>query len=186
MSETEYTTPHQELQQVFSPLPDRTYRETSREEKTHGFFDEWRRVTMGLSLEEMGAYAAISAWAVATGDRVSPEAAHHVAHCSSRKWRRVKESLVKLGALIESEDGYLLPSFFVGRLYKTGYLYIKSPISSKLRWQVFQRDNYACRECGAKEDLTADHIVAEINGGETVLENLQTLCRPCNSGKGAA
>jgi hypothetical protein len=63
---------------------------------------------------------------------------------------------------------------------------IKEPIPSKLRWEVFKRDGYRCLECDSKHDLTADHILAESRGGPATLENLQTLCRPCNSRKGAA
>lgn len=61
---------------------------------------------------------------------------------------------------------------------------IKSKIPQKLRWQVFRRDGYACKFCGEIEDLTVDHIESEKSGGEATFDNLQTLCRPCNSAKG--
>lgn len=61
----------------------------------------------------------------------------------------------------------------------------KKAICSKLRWQVFKRDKYRCKHCFTDEDLTVDHIIAESLGGPTIIENLQTLCRPCNSRKGA-
>jgi hypothetical protein len=51
---------------------------------------------------------------------------------------------------------------------------------------VFERDNYLCIACGSHEDLTVDHIKPLIRGGDNSLENLQTLCRPCNSRKGAS
>ena len=41
-----------------------------------------------------------------------------------------------------------------------------------------------CRACSTHLNLTADHVIAESAGGPTTLENLQTLCRPCNSRKG--
>ncbi len=63
--------------------------------------------------------------------------------------------------------------------------YAKKPIPVQLRWAVFRRDDYRCVECGCDEDLTADHILAERNGGKATIGNLQTLCRPCNSRKGA-
>lgn len=62
--------------------------------------------------------------------------------------------------------------------------YVKKPIHAKLRWAVFRRDGYRCVVCGCDEDLTADHIIAEVNGGKATIDNLQTLCRPCNSKKG--
>jgi HNH endonuclease len=61
--------------------------------------------------------------------------------------------------------------------------------SLRLRWHVLQRDRFTCRACGASPartsgvELHVDHIVAWSKGGETVLENLQTLCSVCNLGK---
>lgn len=49
---------------------------------------------------------------------------------------------------------------------------------------VFKRDGKFCRRCGTIDDLTIDHIFPLIRGGESNLENLQVLCRPCNSSKG--
>lgn len=60
----------------------------------------------------------------------------------------------------------------------------KAVIPTTLRWAIFRRDGYQCRACGAPDDLTADHIIPEVKGGVAVLENLQTLCRSCNSKKG--
>lgn len=60
----------------------------------------------------------------------------------------------------------------------------RDPVSKKLREQVFERDGYACIQCGRRHQLTADHIRPLIAGGETTLKNLQTLCRSCNSRKG--
>lgn len=59
-----------------------------------------------------------------------------------------------------------------------------------LKYQVHKRDSFRCVACGRSPathlniDLHADHIIAVANGGKTVLENLQTLCRDCNLGKG--
>jgi hypothetical protein len=63
--------------------------------------------------------------------------------------------------------------------------------NSALRWRVANRDGFRCRHCGRSPALNAgvtlhvDHIVPWSKGGETVLENLQTLCSECNIGKGA-
>ena len=52
-----------------------------------------------------------------------------------------------------------------------------------------RRDDFKCRICGTSPAvkpgtlLVVDHIVPWSNGGETVMENLQTLCEPCNGGK---
>lgn len=62
-------------------------------------------------------------------------------------------------------------------------------VNWRLRAQVLIRDNCICKMCGtspAKDPsvtLNADHIKPWAKGGETVLENLQTLCQVCNIGK---
>ena len=61
----------------------------------------------------------------------------------------------------------------------------KEKISGALRKLVFERDGYRCVTCGDWHDLSADHIVPESKGGPTTFENLQTMCRSCNSRKGA-
>lgn len=63
-------------------------------------------------------------------------------------------------------------------------------INTRLRFKVLQRDNFKCCACGASPAkdpsvvLHVDHIIPWSKGGETVLENLQTLCSKCNLGKG--
>lgn len=40
-----------------------------------------------------------------------------------------------------------------------------------------------CLKCGSKDDLTIDHVTPIVLGGKSELENLQILCRSCNSSK---
>lgn len=62
-------------------------------------------------------------------------------------------------------------------------------INWRLRFIVMRRDNFKCKNCGRSPAiypsiiLHVDHVKAWANGGETVLENLQTLCSKCNIGK---
>jgi Homing endonuclease associated repeat/HNH endonuclease len=62
-------------------------------------------------------------------------------------------------------------------------------INWRIRFVVMKRDNFRCKSCGRSPAtdqtvvLHVDHIKAWANGGETVLENLQTLCSVCNIGK---
>ena len=59
----------------------------------------------------------------------------------------------------------------------------------RLRFKVLQRDQFRCCSCGASPakdpgvELHVDHIFPWSKGGETVFENLQTLCSKCNGGK---
>lgn len=65
----------------------------------------------------------------------------------------------------------------------------KRDINLRLRFKVMQRDNFKCCICGsspAKDpaiELHIDHIIPWSKGGETVIDNLQTLCTNCNLGK---
>jgi len=66
----------------------------------------------------------------------------------------------------------------------------KRQVSDRLRFRVFYRDGMTCQICGKSRakyhdlEIVVDHKFAWAKGGETVFENLQTLCRPCNGGKG--
>ena len=58
-----------------------------------------------------------------------------------------------------------------------------------LRYAVLKRDHFKCCACGASPakdpsvELHVDHIVPWSRGGETTIDNLQTLCSKCNLGK---
>jgi hypothetical protein len=65
----------------------------------------------------------------------------------------------------------------------------KREINWRLRFIIMRRDNFKCKKCGRSPAtdsniiLHIDHIKAWSRGGETVLENLETLCSVCNIGK---
>lgn len=63
--------------------------------------------------------------------------------------------------------------------------YKKEIIPDDFRWAVFERDNFTCQKCGSRRNLCVDHIYPESKGGRLTMENAQTLCRKCNSSKGA-
>jgi 5-methylcytosine-specific restriction endonuclease McrA len=63
--------------------------------------------------------------------------------------------------------------------------------SLALKFLVLKRDGFRCVACGRSPAteaglvLEVDHMLAWSNGGNTVAQNLQTLCRDCNRGKSA-
>jgi hypothetical protein len=57
-------------------------------------------------------------------------------------------------------------------------------IPDEIRRAVFERDHYACQNCGSTEDLTLDHIKPWSRGGDDNPDNLRTFCRSCNSKRG--
>ena len=63
-------------------------------------------------------------------------------------------------------------------------------VNLRMRFKVLQRDRFKCCACGASPsinsnvELHVDHIKPWSQGGETTMDNLQTLCSLCNLGKG--
>ena len=71
---------------------------------------------------------------------------------------------------------------------KSHHLTSRDP-NLRLKFLVMKRDNFKCCMCGRSPattvglELHIDHIVPWSKGGETVIDNLQTLCNDCNLGK---
>ncbi|MCY4151743.1 MAG: HNH endonuclease [Aestuariivita sp.] len=53
------------------------------------------------------------------------------------------------------------------------------------RFNLFLRDEFRCQYCGAKGELTFDHVVPRSAGGKTSWENVVAACAKCNLRKGA-
>ena len=54
---------------------------------------------------------------------------------------------------------------------------------------IWRRDNETCQDCNqiiTFDEMQADHITPHVDGGETPLDNAQTLCGECNARKGAS
>jgi len=55
------------------------------------------------------------------------------------------------------------------------------------RANIYQRDKYTCQYCKSRypaEDLTFDHVVPQVQGGQATWENIVTACLRCNNRKG--
>jgi hypothetical protein len=106
-------------------------------------------------------------------------------HRRFKSWMDALKAFVEFANASEaSPDGTMEDNPVVGKP-ATG----RDP-SLRLRFRVLQRDRFCCRSCGANPandlgvHLHVDHIVPWSAGGETVFDNLQTLCSDCNLGKG--
>lgn len=102
-------------------------------------------------------------------------------------WRKALEEFV---ASADHEQNELL-SYEVEVKSSKGTKRTKRDPSLALRFYVLKRDRFCCVACGRSPATAAglvleiDHHVAWSKGGETIEENLKTLCFDCNRGKGA-
>lgn len=64
-----------------------------------------------------------------------------------------------------------------------GRLKMRIPSHRALREFVIHRDGGACKLCGSRASLVADHIVSRRNGGRHHPSNMQCLCDSCNARK---
>lgn len=53
------------------------------------------------------------------------------------------------------------------------------------RFNLFLRDEFRCQYCGARSELTFDHVVPRAAGGVTSWRNVVAACSPCNLRKGS-
>lgn len=88
----------------------------------------------------------------------------------------------RCGALLDILQRTLQPDMKDG--YQARPAYRKQVIPASIRTKVFERDAYRCVSCAGFVELTCDHKFPESLGGPTTIDNLQTLCRSCNSRKG--
>ena len=106
-------------------------------------------------------------------------------------WRKALESFVQY---INTEEPAVNPKHsHVANTQKSETILSKHKtnrdVNLRLRFLVMKRDNFKCCICGATPatnpsvELHIDHIIPWSKGGETTIENLQTLCSNYNLGK---
>lgn len=103
---------------------------------------------------------------------------------------RVLNQLRKAGLLFEDSrnpgEHHLAQWVWDVEIFRVGPNHkMRSAIPKAVRQAVYERDGHRCLECGTTENLSLDHIYPWSLGGSDDIDNLQTLCRPCNSRKGA-
>lgn len=100
-----------------------------------------------------------------------------------RKGPELAGLLVEAGLWVVCDDGWL---FVESDLFEWGPMDgRRGYIPTWLRRRIYTRDGWQCLRCGRSDDLTLDHIWPWSKGGQDTEDNLRTLCRSCNSTKGA-
>lgn len=99
-------------------------------------------------------------------------------------WRKALEAFVRWANDTDDAPATVFPPRIQAPKHRT-----PRKINYRLRFLVMRRDNFKCRITGRSPAtdptviLEVDHIVPWEQGGETVVENLQTLARDMNIGK---
>ena len=95
-----------------------------------------------------------------------------------------KAELVERHKLTLRSEHTALPRPMVIRLVS----YVKVPRDTHrrkiTRRAVFARDGWTCQYCGARSNLTVDHVIPRSKGGTSTWENIVASCAPCNRRKG--
>jgi len=102
----------------------------------------------------------------------------HVLNMTEDDWKTLlrQSDIMETEVLAKAEDG---------TLYKAVMRKCQRNIEQGTSWNVFRRDEYACRYCGNdKIPLTVDHLVLWEDGGPSIEENLVAACRKCNKKRG--
>lgn len=61
---------------------------------------------------------------------------------------------------------------------------IKTEHHTEQEWQqLCEKYNHRCLRCGEQKPLTRDHIIPVTSGGVDTIDNIQPLCKVCNSQK---
>jgi len=121
------------------------------------------------------------------GEDVTRETLREVAG-NIQDWQRSLRQLRQETGLdiVATQTGYVLTSLEPVREPQ-----IRRQIDNRLKYAVLQRDNSTCQRCGANihntpnVKLVIDHKIPVELGGETIIDNLWTLCSECNGGKQA-
>jgi hypothetical protein len=138
---------------------------------------------MGLSLRAIGLFCMCGVYSATTTRRGFVPNQTAQAWGADPDFDHVAGELVKAGLWGRVHEGFLMmpdPEIWRFRLVS-----LREDISPALRATIFARDGHRCLRCGTTDKLTIDHKRPVARGGTNSADNLQTLCGPCNSSKGA-
>jgi Restriction endonuclease len=70
--------------------------------------------------------------------------------------------------------------------YRVRKLYgrLDEVVTPAQREELFALAENKCKQCGSSDDLETDHIIPLVEGGPHHIDNIQILCKACNTKKG--
>jgi 5-methylcytosine-specific restriction endonuclease McrA len=92
-------------------------------------------------------------------------------------WKRAVLLLVK-------QKAHIISSKVIRLVHYIRLPYSRLMANHPTRALIYKRDDYTCGYCGAKENLTIDHVHPSSKGGQDTWENMVTCCLKCNLKKG--
>ena len=145
-----------------------------------------RRETVQLSDVAFRLHFEAICWTVRNGTAGNVSTGELRLVTSLRRPMKHVTELVGWNLWIECPHGWNIPQdgdrFDWWSIERTDY---RKKIPSEVRRLVYERDEFRCVICGTTDDLTLDHAHPWSLGGSDDESNLRTLCRSCNSSKGA-
>lgn len=97
---------------------------------------------------------------------------------NDKKFREKTKEYIKCAALKIRDKIYVYNHNYRARRFNA-----EGSFTFQERNELFKKYNNQCLFCNSKEHLTIDHIIPLSLGGTNYMENLQLLCRSCNSRK---
>lgn len=147
------------------------------------FPDNFIAGTVGLSLEEKGAYSLLLDLMYVRSGPVPDEPRYiaGVCGCSTYRWKAIRATLLAKGLLRLVGDELDAPIVHQWASWSG-----REAIPAHVRRAVFDRDGERCVYCGAIDGpFHLDHVYPFSRGGQATVDNLVVACVPCNLSKGA-
>jgi hypothetical protein len=102
-----------------------------------------------------------------------------IVNLTAAEWKQ----MLRVADLKEVEVDAMDPA--TGKVVRAVVRKCERQVSKHISWQVFRRDGFQCRYCGADDvPMTVDHLVTWESGGPSIEENLVTSCGRCNNLRG--
>lgn len=102
----------------------------------------------------------------------------------ARQWNSSYPAIMNDISVITCGEQFYTKNPVTGENTRARKLGVYGELTSKDWNKVLEKYNHTCANCGSEDNLTIDHIVPLSMGGTNTSDNIQPLCKSCNSKKG--